>query len=98
MELRQQVNAIPKRQKGITFIEANGTSDAATLMEFLGVGIDERFQPPVQVSIVDAKNWQKRDSYNELEANQIQVSSLIVLRQLPQTIHPDNSKQTTPPL
>ena len=40
-ELRQQVNAIPKRKKGITLIEANGTTDAVTLMEFLGVGINE---------------------------------------------------------
>ena len=78
-ELRSQVNAIPKRKKGITFIEANGTSDAVTLMEFLGVGLNDNFLPPVQVSVVDAKNWQKRGSNNELEANQVQVSSLVVL-------------------
>lgn len=78
-ELRSQVNAIPPRDNGVTLIEANGTSDACSLMEFLGVGIDERFLPPVQVSIVDAKNWQKRGVNNELEANQVQVSTLVVL-------------------
>ena len=78
-ELRVQVNAIPERERGITFIEANGTSDAVTLMEFLGVGIKGNFLPPVQISVVDAKNWQKRGAHNELEANQVQVSSLIVL-------------------
>jgi len=81
-ELREFVNRIPTRDKGITLIEANGTSDACALMGFLGVGIDERFRPPVQISVVDAKNWQKRELNNELEANQIQVSSLVVLTHL----------------
>jgi G3E family GTPase len=78
-ELRQAVNSIPRREKGITFIEANGTTDACTLMGFLGVGINENFAPPVQVSVVDTRNWQNRGINNELEASQIQVSSLIVL-------------------
>ncbi|MGB0453006.1 MAG: GTP-binding protein [Bacteriovoracaceae bacterium] len=81
-ELRKLVNAIPKRDDGITLIEANGTTDACSLMEFLGVGLDDHFLPPVQVSVVDVKNWQKRGFNNELEANQIQVSSLIVLNHL----------------
>ena len=78
-ELRDCVNGIAERDGGITFIEANGTSDASRLMEFLGVGVDERFMPPVQVSVVDVTNWQKRGMNNELEAEQIKVSSLIVL-------------------
>ncbi len=78
-ELRNYVNRIPERTNGITFIEANGTSDACSLMEFLGVGLNDRFLPPIQLSVVDVKNWQKREEHNELEANQVQVSSLIVL-------------------
>ena len=78
-ELRDFINNIPLRKNGITLIEANGTSDACSLMGFLGVGIEDRFMPPVQISIVDVKNWQLRDEYNELEANQVQVSSVIVL-------------------
>lgn len=78
-ELREFVNRIPERNNGITLIEANGTSDACSLMSFLGVGVNNRFLPPVQISVVDAKNWQNRGEHNELEANQIQVSSLIVL-------------------
>ncbi|XCF05716.1 GTP-binding protein [Tamlana crocina] len=85
VELRETVNRIPKRENGITLIEANGTSDACSLMEFLGVGLNDRFSPPIQVSVVDAQNWQKRGEHNELEANQIQVSSLIVLTHLEQT-------------
>ena len=81
-ELRNYVNRIPERNNGITLIEANGTSDACSLMEFLGVGLNDRFLPPIQLSVVDVKNWQKRDEHNELEANQIQVSSLIILTHL----------------
>ena len=82
MELRNTVNRIPIREKGITLIEANGTSDACSLMEFLGVGLHDWFLPPIQISVVDVKNWQQRGEHNELEANQIQVSSLLVLTHL----------------
>ena len=84
-ELRNFVNSIPERTNGITLIEANGTSDACSLMGFLGVGLNDRFLPPVQVSVVDVKNWQQRGDHNELEANQIQVSSLIVLTHIENT-------------
>ncbi|WP_028889045.1 GTP-binding protein [Tenacibaculum ovolyticum] len=82
VELRNTVNRIPERKNGITLIEANGTSDACSLMEFLGVGLNDRFLPPIQISVVNVKNWQQRDAHNELEANQIQVSSLLVLTHL----------------
>lgn len=82
VELRETVNRIPERKNGITLIEANGTSDACTLMEFLGVGVNNRFLPPIQISVVDVKNWQKRGEHNELELSQIQVSSLLVLTHL----------------
>lgn len=85
LELRDFVNEIPERENGITLIEANGTSDAVELMGFLGVGIEERFLPPIQVSVVDVKNWQTRKEDNTLEANQVQVSSLIILTHLDQS-------------
>ena len=84
-ELREFINRIPERVNGVTLIEANGTTDSCSLMGFLGVGIKERFLPPVQISVVDVKNWQQRGEHNELEANQIQVSSLIVLTHLENT-------------
>ena len=80
--LREFVNNIPHREKGITLIEANGTTDACSLAEFLGTGLEDRFLPPIQLSVVDANNWQKRGEYNELEANQIQLSSSILLTHL----------------
>ena len=81
-DLRNQINSIQPREHGVTFVEANGTTDAVQLMEFIGVGVREDFLPPVQISVVDVKNWQKRSFYNELEANQVQVSSLIVLNHI----------------
>ena len=81
-ELRNYVNRIPERKNGITLIEANGTSDACSLMGFLGVGLNKRFLPPIQISVVDVKNWQNRGEHNELESNQIQVSSLLILTHL----------------
>lgn len=78
-ELREQVNRIPKRDKGITLIEANGTTDAVSLMGFLGVGMNNNFLPPIQIAVVDVRLWQKRGQDNELEANQVKVSSMIVL-------------------
>lgn len=78
-ELREFVNRIPERPKGITLIEANGTSDAVSLMGFLGVGVEERFHAPVQVTVVDVRHWQQRGEHNELEANQVQVASMIGL-------------------
>ncbi|NJB37579.1 GTP-binding protein [Croceivirga sp. JEA036] len=78
-ELREYVNRIPERKNGVTLIEANGTSDSYSLMSFLGVGLKERFLPPIQIAVVDVSNWQKRGEHNSLEASQIQVSSSIVL-------------------
>ncbi len=78
-ELRLQVNNIPKRDNGITLIEANGTTDAASLMGFLGVGMSDHFLPPVQIAVVDVRYWQKRETHNELEANQVQMASMILL-------------------
>ena len=78
-ELRDCVNSIPSKKDSVVLIEANGTTDACSLMGFLGVGLKEHFLPPIQISIVDVQHWQKRGQDNELEANQIQVSSLVIL-------------------
>ena len=84
-KLRDSINTIPERENGITLIEANGTSDACALMEFLGVGLEDRFLPPIQIAVVDVVNWQNRGVHNDLELNQVQVSSLIVLTHLEHT-------------
>lgn len=90
-ELRDSVNKIPARSMGITLIEANGTTDASTLMGFLGVGLAERFSPPVQITVVDSRNWQQRGFNNELEAEQTKVASLVLLSHLEEIT---NSRKT----
>jgi G3E family GTPase len=93
-ELRVFINDIPERPNGITLIEANGTTDACSLLSFLGVGLKKRFLPPIQLSVVDVKNWQKRGIHNELEAHQVQASSLIVLTHA-NSISEERMKQVT---
>ncbi len=61
-------------------------------MEFLGVGLHNRFLPPIQISVVDVKNWQQRREHNALEANQIQVSSVLVLTHL-KNVHSNGKTQ-----
>lgn len=78
-DLKQKINNISPRKMGITFVEANGTTDACRLMEVLSLGIHERFKPPIQIAVVDTRYWQKRGTHNFLELNQVQVSSMVVL-------------------
>ena len=61
-------------------------------MTFLGVGLHKRFLPPIQISMVDVKNWQQRGEHNKLEANQIQVSSVLVLTHL-KNVHSNRKTQ-----
>ncbi len=81
-KLREYVNQISLRDHGVTLIEVNGTTETCSLAGFLGVGLDKRFFPPIQLSVVNVRDWQKRGEHNELEANQIRLSSLIVLTHL----------------
>lgn len=93
-QLRDFVNDIPIRPNGVTFIEANGTTDACSLAGFMGTGLDERFFPPMQVAVVDVKNWQKRGEHNELEASQVLLSALVVLNHT-ESISADRVKEVT---
>ena len=61
-------------------------------MTFLGVGLHKRFLPPIQISMVDVKNWQQRGEHNALEANQIQVSSVLILTHL-KNVHSNRKAQ-----
>jgi G3E family GTPase len=53
--LKNTVNRTPERKDESTFIEATGTSDACWFMEFLGIGLHDRFLPPIQISFVAVK-------------------------------------------
>lgn len=65
---------------GVVLLEANGTADAQELIEILTADRrTRRFTLPIQVSVVDAKRWQKRYWNNGMEAGQIRTASSIVL-------------------
>lgn len=63
---------IPLPENGILLVETNGTTDPVELLEILAMDPRAaRFGPPIQVSILDAKRWQKRFWNNELERMQL---------------------------
>jgi G3E family GTPase len=61
---------------GVMLIETNGTTDPLDLIEILA--LDERARPytsPIQLSVIDAKRWQKRFWSNALEREQFQTAT-----------------------
>ena len=66
--------------RSIVFLEANGTADAMELLEILTVDRRaRRFSLPVQVTVVDARRWQKRYWNNGVEAAQVKTAGCLVL-------------------
>lgn len=65
----------------VVLIQANGTSDPYSLMERLTLlpKLRERFDPLLQVTVVDVKRWQRRAWHNELERTQAETASHLVL-------------------
>lgn len=65
----------------IVLVEANGTSDPYSLIENLSLlaKLRERFDPLLQVTVVDAKRWQRRAWHCELERMQTETASHFVL-------------------
>ncbi len=70
--------ALPERS--VMLVEANGTADPAELIEVLAADrAAARYTLPVQVSVIDVSRWQRRGWQNELEAEQVQTATHIVL-------------------
>lgn len=62
----------------IMVIETNGTTDAAQLIESLALDPTlKKFTPPIQLSVIDGKRWQKRLWHNSLEREQTRTASHI---------------------
>lgn len=62
----------------VVVIETNGTTDAEELVELLSLepGL-AGFTLPVQISLVDAKRWQKRFWHNGLERDQVKTAAYL---------------------
>jgi G3E family GTPase len=79
-ELRQALLRYEHGSGGVVLLESNGTTDAEELVVALASDPELRdFAPPVQVSLVDAKRWQKRFWHNELERRQLRTANYFVL-------------------
>ncbi|MFZ4683062.1 MAG: CobW family GTP-binding protein [Terrimicrobiaceae bacterium] len=61
-------------------VETNGTTDSEQLVEMLSLepGL-RKFSLPVQMTIVDAKRWQKRFWHNSLERDQARTATHLFL-------------------
>lgn len=62
--------------QAVMLMEANGTADAAQLIDLLSCDLRSvRYTLPWQLAVVDARRWQRRDEHNELEARQIETAT-----------------------
>ena len=70
--------AMPAATNSVTLIEANGATKTEELLAWLTTdGRQARYTLPLQVTIVDAKRWQKRRWHNALEVNQTRTATHI---------------------
>lgn len=71
-EFMQVLGDIEVPQGGVLLVETNGASDLISLITALAArGETQRFTSPLQVTLLDASRWQKRDDHNELEREQM---------------------------
>jgi len=79
-ELLEAMDAYEHRENGVLLVETNGTTDSGELVTLLAADPRlRRFSLPFQISVVDAKRWQKRFWHNGLEADQLATASVVFL-------------------
>ncbi|PTX92042.1 hypothetical protein DB346_24140 [Verrucomicrobia bacterium LW23] len=77
-ELLDTLYTTEVKAPGVMLIETNGTTEPDDIIEILA--LDPRARPyslPVQLSVVDAKRWQKRFWSNALEREQLRTATHI---------------------
>lgn len=75
-ELLESLVALDVDERSAVLIEANGTSDAAELHDVLTLDPRlTRMSRPIQVTVVDARRWQKRFMDKRLEREQAVTAS-----------------------
>ncbi len=82
-ELLGAMESFDHQPERILVVEANGTTDTEELIELLSLepGL-RRFTLPVQISLIDAKRWQKRFWHNALERDQVRTASYLQISRL----------------
>ena len=77
-ELLEVLRDFRHRSGRVMIVETNGTTDSAQLIESLALDPSlKKFSPPVQLSIIDGKRWQRRFWHNSLEREQARTASHI---------------------
>jgi len=77
-ELLEALRAFHHGAGKVMIIETNGTTDSAQLIESLALDPAlKKFSPPVQLSVIDGKRWQRRFWHNALEREQVRTASHI---------------------
>ncbi len=72
--------AVQKTRSDVLLVELNGTADPIPLLEtFTLLENKLRFRPRWQIAIIDAHEFGRRGSYDELEIEQLQTASHFVL-------------------
>ncbi len=76
-ELMEALLDILVSDHGVVLVEANGTSAPASLIEHLLVNppLREKFDPMMQVTVIDLRRWQNRKGHNDLERLQVETAS-----------------------
>ena len=78
--LLDTLKAMPVAPDTVTLIEANGATKTEELLASLTTARGQaRYTLPLQVTIVDAKRWQKRWWHNELEVNQTRTATHVYI-------------------
>ncbi|MGC1479594.1 MAG: GTP-binding protein [Chthoniobacterales bacterium] len=74
-ELLEALTGFEAKPGRVLVVETNGTTDAEELVEWLSLepGL-AGFTLPMQVSLIDAKRWQKRFWHNALEREQVRTA------------------------
>ncbi|GAB4166633.1 MAG: GTP-binding protein [Terrimicrobiaceae bacterium] len=72
---------LPAGGNRVVLIEANGTTDPCALIDHITVNpsLRDRFRPLLQLTVVNARRWQRRFWHNELERLQVRTASHVVL-------------------
>ena len=74
--LLDTLGTMPVAPNSVTLIEANGATKTEELLAWLTTDRRQsRYTLPLQITIVDAKRWQKRWWHNELEVNQTRTAT-----------------------
>ncbi len=79
-ELLESLTAFEPGPGRVVVVETNGTTDAEALVELLA--LEPRLSAltqPIQLSIIDAKRWQKRFWHNALELEQTRTAGFLSL-------------------